>query len=112
MDAIKAGNVAVRFFLELCALAALAYWGATVGVRMAGRIALAVALPGLAALIWALVVAPGARIDLGAALRLVLEILIFGAAVTVLLLRHQVTLAVVLALVYLINRVLMAIWDQ
>jgi hypothetical protein len=38
MDVLKSGNLLLRFALELCALAALAYWGATTTLRLPGRI--------------------------------------------------------------------------
>ncbi len=112
MDVLKSGNVLLRLALELCALAALAYWGATTTLRLPGRIALAIAVPVVVAGVWFLVVAPNARIDLGPVFRLVVEVIIFAAAVAALAVRHQLLLAVLLALLYLLNRVLMAIWRQ
>jgi hypothetical protein len=41
METLKSANLVLRFLLELCALAALAYWGVTAKVQLAGRIALA-----------------------------------------------------------------------
>jgi hypothetical protein len=38
MNALRAGNLAIRFFLELCALAAVAYWGATTATGRMTRI--------------------------------------------------------------------------
>jgi hypothetical protein len=79
---------------------------------LAWRIALAVAAPIVVAVVWALMVAPQAPVDIGSALRLVLEVVIFAGAVTALLLRRRVLLAVLLAAIYVVNRVLMAVWDQ
>jgi hypothetical protein len=112
MEVLRPGNLLLRFALELCVLAALAYWGATTTLRLPGRIALAIAIPGVVAAVWSLVVAPKARVDLGPVFRLAVEIVIFAAAVTALAVRHQLLLAVLLALLYLLNRVLMAIWRQ
>ena len=112
MEALKPGNLLLRFTLELCVLAALAYWGATTTLGLPGRITLAIAVPVLVAAVWFLVAARNARIDLGPVFRLVVEIIIFAAAITALAVRHQLLLAVLLALLYLLNRVLMAIWRQ
>jgi len=37
MDSLRAVNLALRFALELCALAAAAYWGATVAAGTVAR---------------------------------------------------------------------------
>ena len=112
MEALKSANVVLRFLLELCALAALAYWGATAKVQLAGRIALAIGIPLIAAVVWALIVAPRAPVDLGSGARLAVELLVFAAAIAALASRHQIVLAVILAVVYVINRSLIAIWHQ
>jgi hypothetical protein len=55
-------NLAVRFVLELCALAALAYGGFLVPGPLPVRIGLAVLLPVGAAVVWGRWVAPRATI--------------------------------------------------
>ena len=35
MDLLKSANIVLRFLLELCVLAALAFWGATTHFRLA-----------------------------------------------------------------------------
>ena len=111
MELLKSGNVLLRFLLELCVLAALAFWGATTRLRLPARIAIAIGLPLIVAVVWALVVSPGARIDLGP-LRLVVELAVFAAGVAALLARGRILPAVLLAILYLINKVLMTVWDQ
>ena len=112
METLKLANVVLRFLLELCALAALAYWGATAKLQLAGRVALAVIVPLVVAAVWALVVAPGARVDVGSLARFAVELLVFTAAVVALVARHRILLAVILAVVYIVNRALMAVWHQ
>ena len=63
MDTVKAANLVLRFLLELCVLAAVAFWGAT-------------------------------------------------TAVVALLARERVLLGVLLAVVYVVNKILMTVWDQ
>ena len=56
---MKAANLTVRFLLDLCLLAALAYDGLQLNA------ALAVVAPAVAAIVWALFVSPRARFPLG-----------------------------------------------
>jgi hypothetical protein len=112
MEAVKAANLALRFGLELCVLAAVGYWGATTHLRLAGRVVLAAGAPALVAVVWGFFVAPRAPVDLGPGLRLLVEVLVFTVGVTALLLRHRVALALALAVLYLANRILMAAWRQ
>ncbi len=78
MGAVNALNLAIRFFVvELGALAAAAYWGweATSG---AGRWYLAVAAPAAVIVVWALFVAPTARIRVPKAAALAIELVLLG----------------------------------
>jgi Protein of unknown function (DUF2568) len=111
MEILKSANVVLRFLLELCVLAAVAFWGATTSLRVPARIALAVSLPLIVAVIWALVVSPGVRIDLGP-LRLGVELVIFAAGVAALLTRGRIVLGLLLAVLYVGNKILMTVWDQ
>ena len=104
MELVKSGNVVLRFLLELCVLAALANWGATISLRLPARIAIAVGLPLVVAVVWALLFSPGARIDLGPPLRLAVELVIFAGGVAALLARQQIGLAFLLAVLYVGNR--------
>ena len=112
MELVKSANVVLRFALELCVLAALAYWGATAKLHLVGRIALAITVPLAAAVAWALIVAPGAPLHVGLTARFAVELLVFGTAVAALVARRRVALAVILAVVYMLNRTLMIIWHQ
>lgn len=58
---MKAANLLIRFLLELCALAALGYWGWHATDNEAGRIALAIAAPLLLAILWGLFAAHKAK---------------------------------------------------
>ena len=76
-------NLALRFLLELGALAALGYWGAHVGAGFAARLGLALAAP-LAAAAWGAVVSPKARLRAAAPTRLAVEVAVFAAGVSAL----------------------------
>ena len=112
MDVIRAANLALRFLLELCALAAAAYWGATGDGGRGRRVLLAVAVPVLVGVVWMLFVAPGATLDTPPVLRFLLELALFAAAASALLHRGHLVLAALLGLGYAVNRTLMAVWDQ
>ncbi len=80
-------NLAVRFLLELAGLAALGYWGWRQGSGLTGY-ALTVALPLIAAALWGVFNVPGdpsrsgnAPVAVPGAVRLVLELTFFAAAV-------------------------------
>ena len=111
MDAIKSANLALRFGLELGALAA-GYWGATVDGTRAGRLVLAVAAPLAVAAVWMFFVAPGATILTSPGGRFFVEVVVFLSAVVALVERGRVVLAVSLGICYVVNRALMVAWDQ
>lgn len=102
-------NLAFRFFLEICALLALAFWGWT---QHSGflRILLAVGLPVLAAGLWATFRVPGDASASGGApipvpgwLRLLLELALFAGAVWALRAAGATTAAVLLGLAVVLH---------
>ncbi|RIK34457.1 MAG: hypothetical protein DCC55_33045 [Chloroflexi bacterium] len=112
MTGIKAANLAIRFLLELCALAALGYWGFQAGQGTLAKIALGIGAPLVAALVWGVFVSPRAAVPVRLPVRLLLELIIFGAAVAGLAVAGQRTLAWALALVVVINEILLYVWGQ
>ncbi|MBD0709033.1 MULTISPECIES: YrdB family protein [unclassified Streptomyces] len=78
-------NEGLAFFLELAALAVLAWWGWRSSDALFVRLPLAVAAPLAAALVWGLFAAPKARIRLPLAGVLAVKALVFGAAALALL---------------------------
>jgi hypothetical protein len=71
---MTAANLAVRFFLELAALAALAYWGW--GVSWV----LAILAPAAWIALWATFGSPKAKVPLSTPQRIAFEAIVFGAA--------------------------------
>jgi hypothetical protein len=100
---VRALVLAVRFALELCALAALAYAG------WQAHWLLAIALPLAAAVLWGLFVAPKRALDAPAAVRLLVEAIVLGGAAVALVLADQPVLGIVLAVVAVVDRVLIAV---
>jgi hypothetical protein len=92
---LRAANDALRFFLELSALAAVAYWGWSEGGG--ARWILVVAAPLAIAVVWGRWMAPRSNHRVRDPWRLVIELFVFGAAVVALLAADQARLAIVLA---------------
>jgi hypothetical protein len=92
---VRPANDGLRFSLELCALAAVAYWGWSEhgGVW---RWVLVVAAPLAVAALWGKTIAPKAKRRVRDPWRLVVELLVFGGAVAALLDADQPVLATVL----------------
>lgn len=73
-------NLVLRFALELCALSALAFWGAHVDASRAATLTLAILAPLIAAVAWGLFVSPKAQIRAPRLIRLSIELAVFLAA--------------------------------
>lgn len=72
--------LALRFLLELCLLATFAVVGWTSFDNVAARIAAAVLLPVVVAVVWGVLLSPRRRLDLPLPIRVAAELLLFGAA--------------------------------
>lgn len=112
MSILKGANLVLRFLLELCALAALCYWGFKTGTGPISKAVLGIGVPLAAAVLWGTFVAPAAPVSVPGALRLLLELAVFGGAAAALYSTERPGLAWALGLAYVINRVLIFVWDQ
>jgi hypothetical protein len=99
-------NDVLRFLLELCALAALAYWGFTTG-RGATAWLLGLGAPLAAAVVWGLAISPKARLGTGLTGRVLLGLVVFALATAALADTGRVALAVVFAALALLNAIVM-----
>jgi hypothetical protein len=95
----KTAVLAIRFATELALLAVLVMLGLNAGIGLAGRVALAVGGPVVAAVLWGIAIAPQARRRLADPLRLVAEVALFGAAAVGLGVEGSVIGAVIFAVV-------------
>jgi len=100
----------VRFACEVAALAALAYWGFDTGDGVTGWL-LGIGAPIAAASVWGAFVAPKAKRPVGRATRLLVEFVVFSAAVAALVAAGEPVLAGVLAVSALTTSVLNA-WSN
>ncbi|MFE9564551.1 DUF2568 domain-containing protein [Streptomyces sp. NPDC006487] len=78
-------NEGLAFLLELLALGLLAWWGFTRDIGRVVSIALAVAAPLAAAVLWGMFAAPKARYAVPLAAQLGVKAVVFGAAALALL---------------------------
>jgi Protein of unknown function (DUF2568) len=107
---VKAANLALRFLLEVAALAGLAYWGAHTGSGVV-KVLLAIAAPVIAAIVWGLFAAPKAARRLPRGPRVVVEAAVFGAAAAGLAVTGQGGVAAVFVALVVVNGALVYAWD-
>jgi hypothetical protein len=112
MEMIKMLNLALRFLLELCALAALGFWGFHTGKGMVVKGLLGLGAPLLAAVVWAIFVSPNASVRVSGLVHLLLEVAVLGSAVVSLYAAGRPKQAAILGVVMVVNRILMTVWQQ
>lgn len=109
MSAVRSVNLALRFLLELGALAAVALWGWRTGDG-ALRFVLPVAAVSAVVAVWALFVSPKRTIELPLAARLVIELAVWVAAGAALWASGYHALALAFLLVAVVSGSLNAVW--
>ena len=112
MDALRSINVAVRFLLELCVLAAVGYWGFKTGSGWFLKILFGIGAPLLIVALWGMFGAPKANMQFHGGTLLVLELVVFGSGVAALYATKRYPLALGFAAIIIINRILMFVWQQ
>ncbi|HVO44404.1 MAG TPA: YrdB family protein [Aggregatilineales bacterium] len=110
--ALRTANLGVTFLLELGMLGALAYWGFQTGASLPVKIVLGIGTPPLVAVIWGWLMAPRSATRLKGSAYLLLKLVLFGAAAIGLAAAGQVTLAIVFAVVAVINQILLMVWKD
>ena len=112
MTILRGINAGVAFALELAMLAAFATWGYWVGEGVLIKWGLAIGLPLVAIVLWGLLFAPKAAKRLPILAGALGSLGLFLLAATALFVTHQTALAIVMATVAIINRMLVLIWKQ
>lgn len=100
---MKTANLAVYFLLELCAFAALGYWGWNVGNGVILKVMLAIGLPLAVAVIWGLFLAPRASRPLPHPAQSAVKLVIFLLAAGSLAMTGQTMLAGVFAVAAIVS---------
>jgi hypothetical protein len=108
---LRAANLALKFLLELGAMAAFAYWGASTGDGAVPFVLAIVAPVGTVAL-WAVFAAPRSERRLPLAARVPFELGVFALAVLALLAAGSPVAAIVYAALVVVNAALMTVFHQ
>jgi hypothetical protein len=114
MSGLRAVNLAVKFGLELAAVAAFAIWGASTDGTGAS-ILLAVVAPALAVVLWGRFAAPNSRHRLPTSARIPFELIVFGLAALALLAAGHDLAAIIYASTAAINALFLTWlgdWEQ
>jgi len=112
LTALKGINLGVAFLLELGVLAALGYWGFTVGPNTFLKFVLGLGAPALAIVVWAIFGAPKSSTQLQGVAYLALQAVLFGGGALALFVSGQRGLGIAFALIALVNSTAAAIWRQ
>jgi hypothetical protein len=107
VSVLRGANLAVKFALELVAVAAFAFWGANVdGVLVS--LVFGITAPAAAIVLWGRFAAPTSRHRLPTRARVSFELSVFALAAAALVAVDWVTVAIVFAVVAVVNVVLLA----
>ena len=111
MKTVRTINEAIRFLLELCMLAAFAYWGSRTGDSTAIDVLLAVVTPLAAATVWGIWCAPRSERRLPPKSRIPLELMLFALAAVALAAAGATALAIAFAVAVALNTLLLHAGD-
>jgi hypothetical protein len=109
--ALPAANLALKFALELAAVAAFALWGAKVGAGVLS-VLVAIATPLVAVLLWGAFTAPKAKWRLPIKTRIAFELTFLVLSVAALFAANLTTAASLLAFLVAVNAVLLTVFRQ
>jgi hypothetical protein len=107
---LRSANLAVKFILELVALGAFAYWGATVTSGV-WAVVLAIATPLATGILWGRFAAPRAPRRLALRLRVPFELAVFALAALAGL-TASTAAALAFALLVIVNSLLLTVFGQ
>ncbi|MEV4673257.1 MULTISPECIES: YrdB family protein [Actinomadura] len=99
-------NEGLAFVLEVAAIVALAWWGFTTGGNVVVNIALGIGTPVGAMVLWGLFAAPRARFKVALPFVLLVKAIVFGAGALAFYGVDHATLAIVFAVIAVLNTVL------
>jgi hypothetical protein len=108
---LRAANLALKFLLELGAIAAFAYWGANSGDG-ALWVVLAIVAPVAAIVLWGVFAAPRSEHRLAPTARIAFELSVFALAAVALLAAGSQVAAIAFAVAVVVNAVLLTYFDQ
>ncbi|MBX3080137.1 MAG: YrdB family protein [Anaerolineae bacterium] len=109
---LPSANLALSFLLELVALVALGYWGFQASDNTLLKFILGLGAPILLIVVWGMWLAPKSSRRLRRPWLQIVKLLVFGVTALALANAGQTTLAVIFAVVVIINAALAEIWKQ
>lgn len=111
MNVLQNGNLALRFVLELAALAALSVCGFVTPEATWLKVLLGIAIPSAAGLAWGLFVSPKAKVDAHWTIRAAVEGAVFAGAAASLFAIDRSGLAVGFVFLALLSRSIKTAFD-
>ena len=111
LTTLESINLALAFILELAMLAAFAYWGFQTGGSAVMKILLGIGIPLLVATLWGIFMATKSSRRLLGTSYLAVKVVLFGLAVAALIAARQPVSGLVLAVLFIINTILLTIWQ-
>jgi hypothetical protein len=111
VSAVKDANLALKFVLELVAIAAFACWGASLD-GVAVSVIVGIAAPASAVVLWGLFAAPRSSRRLPTRTRVPFELSVFALAAAALLAVDWTAIAIAFAAVVAVNAFLLTRLDQ
>lgn len=112
MNALKMLNLAVRFLLEICMLAAVAFWGFKTQDSWLMKILFGIGSPVMIAILWGTFLAPKATRPLSGASFLALELLLFSMGAFALFASGEPALGWAYTIVLVVNKTMLFVWRQ
>ncbi|MDT0378450.1 YrdB family protein [Streptomyces sp. DSM 42041] len=110
--ALKSVNMLLMFLLELAVYFSAGYWGFTVSDKWLVKVLLVVAAPAALITVWALFGSPKAPYPAEGGMRVVLEVLWFGAGIAALAAAGKPSWAAAFAGLFVLNATLRVVWHQ
>jgi hypothetical protein len=108
---MRAANLLLKFVLEVAAFAAFADWGSGLD-GTAASVAVAIAAPLVAVVLWGVLAAPRSTHRLRTAARIPFELAVFALAAVALATADQPALAVAFASLVVVNSLLLTLYRQ
>ncbi len=112
MSILKNANLGLYFLLELCAFAAVGYWGWQVGDALPLKLGLAIGVPLLIAVVWGTFLSPRASRPLPGPIQWGIKLAIFLGAAALLAVVGQTTLAWYFAITAIVSSGVAALAKQ
>jgi len=109
MNTFKLFNLALRFLLELCMLAAVGCWGFKIQSGWVLKILFGIGLPLLIAILWGTFLSPKATRPLHGASFLTLELVLFSSGAFALFAVGELTLGWIYTIAVVVNKTFLTI---